>query len=477
MANFYNDKDGKKIKGTSKADKIENSGNNVSINAGAGNDHIQNSGNNVTISGGKGNDYLQNDWNAGTVYIYTEGNDTINYFNEMDNLVIANAKWTSQRTDNTVTVTVEGKGTITMNCDTAWGSQVNIVDDLSKVKSYMNINNDTDRKTVKGTAANDNIYNAGNNVSINAGNGFNRISNGEWYNDAQGALRGHRTTITSGKNDDVIWNAADYVLINTGNGDDFIYNDGANVKFVYSGGNDTITGFNATSTLQIASGTISSVMSNGEDYLIKIGKNILRLNGAAQLSEVNIINSKGKAIKFTVSDVNTITNKKNSRTLTGTADRDKITNSGKKVSVYGAGGDDTLSNSGATSTLNAGDGNDSISNTGTQVSINADAGNDSIPSWGENATIRGGAGNDMLWGSDGADKFIYSADDGDDIIYGFDDNDTLTLDNLNFNASYKNNAVTLNFNSGSITLKDFSATTFHIDKNTYKISGSKLVKQ
>lgn len=918
MANFYNEKNGAKIKGTSKADQIYNSGgNNVSINADAGNDNIQNSGNNVTISGGKGNDNLQNEWNAGTVYIYTEGNDTINDFNEMDNLVIANAKWTSQQVDdNTIVVNVKGKGTITLiNNSLSWGSKINIVSSMSDIRYYNSISNDKDRKTVKGSAANDNIYNAGNNVSINAGNGFNRISNGEWYNDAQGALRGHRTTITSGKNDDVIWNSADYVLVNAGNGDDavdnihaktsvtinagagkdsiinfaarslidgeegndfitndfdsrgywgdgsnvtidagdgddlidgnsgesvkifggkgsdtvynwkegnkvtiaggdgsdfitnyggsnlsiaggdgddnisnregwywneqtqkdeytvpdnatilggkgndriynygnkasvnggvgndyiyngiwestntwgsqvtldggagddtisnagakvsfvysggndiiygfnktstlkissgtvssvktngsdyfvsvgksivtlqgaaqfgkanivnskgkavkysvnknfvgtaksdsftnylagakinagngddyisnygakvsinagdgsnriynnvnrtwnnetntyetlgspdnttiiagkgndYIYNGGANVLIKYSGGEDTINGFNETSTLQISSGKISSVTTNGTDYFLKIGKNILRVNGAAQLSKVNIVNSKGKAIEFTVKDVNTITNKKNNRTLTGSADRDKITNSGKKVLINGVGGDDTISNSGATSTLNGGDGNDSINNTGdsvkinggagkdnisnegakvtiaggkdndeivnrgsqvsinagagndfiyndggnlkvtinggagndeivnngSQVSIEAGAGNDSIQNWGDNVTILGGKGKDTLWGSsEGAEKFIYSAGDGDDFIYGFDDNDTLKLNNLSFKASYKNDAVILKFNSGSITLKDFSATTFHIDSDTYKISGSKFVKK
>ena len=99
-----------------------------------------------------------------------------------------------------------------------------------------------------------------------------------------------------------------------------------------------------------------------------------------------------------------------------------------------------------------------------------DAGND---------LIYGGAGSDTLWGDAGADKFFYAIGDGKDFIYGFDDKDTLTLDGLEFTGSYNknNDAVTLKLSGGSITLRDFTAKTFHIDKDVYKISGSKFVKQ
>ena len=90
-----------------------------------------------------------------------------------------------------------------------------------------------------------------------------------------------------------------------------------------------------------------------------------------------------------------------------------------------------------------------------------------------------GGDNDSLWGDTGADTFIYSSGDGKDIIYGFESKDTLTLDGLDFTASYSKTkgTVTLKFNSGSITFKEFTATTFHINNDTYKISGSTLKKQ
>jgi len=37
--------------------------------------------------------------------------------------------------------------------------------------------------------------------------------------------------------------------------------------------------------------------------------------------------------------------------------------------------------------------------------------------------------------------------------------------------------ITFKVSGGSITLKDFSATTFNINNATYKISGSQLVKK
>ena len=79
--------------------------------------------------------------------------------------------------------------------------------------------------------------------------------------------------------------------------------------------------------------------------------------------------------------------------------------------------------------------------------------------------------------SDAALNLIqYTSGDGDDIIYGFDNKDTLTLDGLDFKTSYskKNNAVSFKFDDGSVTLKEFSATTFHVNNSMYKITNGKF---
>lgn len=66
--------------------------------------------------------------------------------------------------------------------------------------------------------------------------------------------------------------------------------------------------------------------------------------------------------------------------------------------------------------------------------------------------------------------------DGKDVIYGFEDNDKLTLDGLAFTSSYNQTTgvLKLKFDGGSITFKDFSATTFNIDGTNYTLSGKKL---
>ena len=76
--------------------------------------------------------------------------------------------------------------------------------------------------------------------------------------------------------------------------------------------------------------------------------------------------------------------------------------------------------------------------------------------------------------------FIYTKGDGNDVIYGFEDGDTLTLDNLSFTSSYSTStgALKLTVTNGSVTFKDFTATTFHINNYTYQLNSSnKLVKR
>ena len=482
MGTFINDKDGKKIKGTSSADDITNYGSKVSINAGSGNDYVYNelkqewsdelqayvvtSPDNVTINAGKGNDYISNygsnasisggtgndtiynrydyfynyeartyddyypndatiDGGKGNDYVYNEGNnvlfqysggnDIIEGFNSTSTLQISsgtmNSVITSDGYDYFISV---GNDTITLS-GAAYLDNVNIVDSKGKAIKFKA------KIDIVGTDGDDSLWNEANGAIINAGAGNDYIRN----------YGGSKVSIVGGSGDDTIYNYStshynsetgtyDYyypnnVTIDGGKGNDLIRNNGGdNVIFKYSGGNDTIDGFNETSTLQISSGKISSVTTNGTDYFLKIGENTLRLNGVANLDKVNIVNSKGKAINFTVGDVSTITNKKNNRTLNGTSDRDKITNSSKKVLINGAGGDDTISNSGANSTLNGDSGADSINNSGSNVSINGGKDNDYIYNNASKVTIIGGTGDDDI--SNLSDNVSISSGKGNDFI-------------------------------------------------------------
>ena len=448
MANFYNDKDGAKIKGTSKADQIYNSGgNNVSINGGAGNDSVTvEGGHNVTVSGGKGNDYVQHEWGAGTAYVYTSGNDTIEGFNDMDNLVIANANWTSQRVDDlTVVINVDGKGTVTLiNNSLIWGSKINIVSSMKDIRRYNSISNDKNGKTVKGTAANDDIYNGGNKVSINAGNGFNRIWNGEWHSDEEGTSRGHYSTIISGKDDDVIWNSADHVSISTGDGDDAIDNIHAKTSVTINAGagNDSIINFAAKSS--VGGGKGNDLIANESDSRGYWGDGSHVSIDAGDGNDL-IDGNRGEHVKiFGGKGSDTVYNWKegNKVTISGGDDGDYITNyGGSKVSISGGDGDDNIENREGwywneqtqmdeytvpdNATIDGGKGDDRIYNYGNKASVNGGAGNDyiyngiweSTNTWGSQVTLDGGKGDDTIDNDGSKVLFVYSG--GNDIIYGF----------------------------------------------------------
>ena len=92
-------------------------------------------------------------------------------------------------------------------------------------------------------------------------------------------------------------------------------------------------------------------------------------------------------------------------------------------------------------------------------------------------TINSGKGDDTLWGSDYADTFVYNSGDGNDIIGGFDDNDLLQITGT-FTTAYDSAAGTIKFTvgTGSITLTDFTATTFNVNGDAYHINGKQLVK-
>lgn len=147
--------------------------------------------------------------------------------------------------------------------------------------------------------------------------------------------------------------------------------------------------------------------------------------------------------------------------ITGGKNNDKIYGYKENDTIYGGKGHDMLY---------GGVGNDKLYGGAGKDTIYGGKGNDSL--WG-------GTGNDTLFGDAGADTFIYTKGDGKDVIYGFDSKDTLTIDNLDFTTSYNKSKGTITFNvsGGSITLKEFTATTFHINDDIYKISGSKLKKQ
>ncbi|MBR4641137.1 MAG: hypothetical protein IKO74_00235 [Selenomonadaceae bacterium] len=608
--NSYAWTDKASIVGTSKADFLTGSGKNFSILGGAGNDSLSAQGDGMKIFGEAGNDLLLTNANAITAS-GGNGNDKIKNRGDNSSLsgaagndFIINGGYRDYELGGSSVSISGGKGNDTI---TSHGEKSRLDggdgNDLIyngyryyEAWDYFYNRNDENfsgkKSSILGGKGNDSINNLGDFVTIDGGAGNNVISNGSDYcvggnkvSIAGGAAAesltnygGSYVTIKAGAGNDTIKNIhtvnyADYnqttkkydtietiypsnVTLEGGKGNDYLENDGANVLFKYNSGdgNDSIQGFNDTSTLQI--GGTYSTQTSGKDIIFTVGggkvtlknakgkllyddgKNIFAVNrtfanktatythkkktlvtvsGVKSLDGLSLnkkIVTVSKASlgtdKVTVTDGYTLALGKNvTKSSTSkawslnksTAALKQTTSAGYTLAnnavtyskaatktlatIAGVKSLDGISLKGKIVTLKAGSLNKKVTVSGSgyefdfasdfnKASISGGTGDDSIKIFGSAMTVSGGKGNDSLWGSANADTFLYTSGDGNDIIYGFDDNDTLTFDALDFKASCKNDSIIFKVDGGSVTLKNFSATTFNVNGTAYKISGSKL---
>ena len=346
--------------------------------------------------------------------------------------------------------------------DTISNSGANVIIDGGAGKDSIENSPGGSRVSINGGDGNDLIYNGGSyddywhnggsQVSINGGNGNDSIYNG-----------GSQVTIDGGAGKDTITNSGSNVSIAGGKDNDSISNSGANVLFKYANGdgNDLIREFKSTDTLQIGDGTGRySSQKSGDDIIVTVGNGKITLQGAAGLSTVNIAGTTSSTMTITDSTPSPVKADSDIKAIDASTRTTAVKLTGNELdnTLSGGNGKDTLSGNAGNDRLYGGNGDDKLG---------GGSGNDYLD---------GGTGNDSLWGGAGSDLFVYAEGDDSDYIFGFDNNDTLRLDDLDFISSYKSNALTLTVNNGSVTLKDFTATTFHINSDTYKISGNKLVK-
>lgn len=465
--------DNSTIDGGSGDDTIFNEvGSNVSINGGAGNDDIVNYGNNVTIDGGAGDDIIGNGGSNVTIN-GGAGNDSI--YNHASSVTIDGGS---------------GEDYIYNNSGWKYGSINGGVgnDEIHNCDDFVKIDGgDGDDKIwneVSGTpsggvgvyvdagAGNDTLYNDGDDSTLIGGNGDDYIEN--WN---------ANVSVDAGAGNDIIINnsSGNNSTVFGGVGNDYIDNRYAqNTLFKYKSGdgNDLIQGFDKTSTLSIAASKYSTV-ENGDDVIVTVGKGKITLQGAASLSAVNI--DFNKVLTVTNSTKSPVTVKSDVKIIDASARTTAIKITGNKLdnTIISGSGKNTLYGGAGNDSLVGGSKNDSLSGGKGHDTLSGGAGNDKLLGGAGNDILHGGKGNDSLWGNAGADTFIYEAGDGKDIIYGFDKNDMLTLDVLDFTTAYSKSKGTITFkvDGGSVVLKEFTATTFHVNDDTYKISGSKLKKQ
>jgi len=363
------------------------------------------------------------------------------------------------------------------------------------------ISNSTANTLVTGTSDADSIYNNSASVTVNAGAGNDTVSNwGSSVSVNAGAgndtLENHgnatKVTLFGGAGDDSVWSASSgtNLLIDGGDGadvlgsrnsnstlrggagndtlrngfttgygggssltlagdtgNDLIQNYGGNnvlIAYASGDGNDSVVGFNSTSTLSIGGGTYSSQLS-GSDIVVKVGTGSVSLQGASNLATVNVT---GAAL------INTVYNTVNYASVSGSASYDSIYNSGRYATINTGDGNDTVYNdAGDHSSINAGAGNDSLNlyftwyssvdaGTGSDIIIserakynllNGGAGADRISltgAYSDYNSIHGGTGNDYIYGNPNAtvgNFYRYTSGDGNDVIYNFNANDTVSI--------------------------------------------------
>jgi len=421
MADISNSKSNTVVTGTSDADSIRNrsprvtinalGGNDtidnyfagdytrfVSINAGAGNDSVYSSGDNVTIDGGDGKDTVSSYGDSVSINGGT-GNDCIS--NSYDSNVTidggtGNDEITSEGSKNSINA---GAGDDLI--DIISGEKITI--DAGDGNDYVS-NLSASQVTINGGAGNDSIENY--HGFVNGGSGDDFISGSGTINggadddtiSGSGIIDGGTGndkiygdgSVNGGAGDDTIDCSLGYSLtIAGGKGNDSILLDWFTsdrvIKYNSGDGNDTVSGFNDTSTLSVSGGYSTQV--SGNDIIVTVGKGTILLSGTAHLPYINIngtLVNAGKTINNTVSN----------KTINGTNANDSIKNSGSKVKINGFAGNDTVYTTGNAVTIEGGDGNDRLENSGAKVSIYGGDGNDNIANIGENVTITGGEGND-----------------------------------------------------------------------------------
>ena len=172
-----------------------------------------------------------------------------------------------------------------------------------------------------------------------------------------------------------------------------------------------------------------------------------------------------------------------SDTLVGDDGNDSLYGGDGNDSLDGGSDKDTLNGGSGNDSLNGGDGNDSLSGGDGKDELYGGDGNDYLHGGNGNDSLWGNAGNDTIWGGNGSDVFIYEPNEGTDYIMDFTSSDALQIltedgsQGTFSDSSFKSSTLTLAIDGGgSVVFKNVSAkTTFHINDDTYTISGTELV--
>ena len=347
------------------------------------------------------------------------------------------------------------------------------------------INNSTYAQFIRGTGEDDSIRNDHIKVTIDGGAGNDTINNTAMFWSEYDIFSDYRSSDDSS--------------INGGAGNDRISlgSDVKNnlIKYTAGDGNDSIVGFNSTTTLQIGGGKGTySTIAKGDDIIVTVGKGKITLAGAADLDELHIdgaqllkVTNAAKSSVTVDSDIKFISAAKRTAAiqLTGNKLANSIVGGTKNDTIYGGYGADTVAGGAGNDRLYGDAGNDSLSGGAGDDYISGGTGKDKLYGGKGNDTLWGGAGNDSLSGGAGNDTFIYRAGEGNDRIFDYTSGDMLTILKSNgksggtfTNATFNNKTLTLTIDGGGqVTFSNVTKkTNFNINGTSYHVSGKTLAQ-
>ena len=408
------------ISGTAYADSIENKANNVTVSAGEGNDSIINSSSTVSIDGGNGDNTINLTGGEGITVDVSNGNDVINVSDGAKALIENFSTGDEINLAKAATLTTTDKGIAAGDITIAGVNNIaTIINFLDSVNDSLTYNQETiagatiDGAKITHVDGGKEIFFTLSGVKLTA----EITSENNVIKLTEANLNGENVTLTG---EGYTLALASDVDTTKDNISKWTKLSGGNVAYLEGGTGEyySLNDANTTVTYNESVAGANKVELSGVKDTLTLNKGVVSLTANNFKSNVRVKSNAG-GYSFTLSG------DFQNKTFTGTANADKIKNIGS------------------------------------------------------NLVINGGTGNDSLWGDAGSDTFYYAKGDGKDTIYGFDSKDTLTFDNLDFTTTYSKSKgmITFNVSGGSITLKEFTAKTFHIDNDIYKISGSKLVKK
>ena len=444
-------------------------------------DLLENTGENVTMNGGAGNDTIIGSDIYGDLFQFAAdgSQDVITNFGENDTLQLTGGTLqSSMKFGDDIIFNVKGTaktGSITLKNAGHYLFDQN--DHILTVRSVNYIINRDDKVKVTGTSKVDYIANSGSGVTIVPGKGNDTLEGSNF-------------------------------------GDVF--------TFAYNHGNNVILNFDKQDTLTASSGTLTTTRS-GSDLIATITKGKTKSTVTLPNTEKLIFEQNGNTL--TAENINYIDNDASGVKITGTSKRDWITNIGANVTIAPGKGNDTvegsdldgelfqfaythgdnvITNFGKDDSLQSTSGTltykksgkdmlvtitksktkstvrlldaagydfiqngnvltldwiETIDNDNDNARVTGTSGRDVIENNGFNVTIQPNSGDDTITGSMFADMYIFSSSHGDNVITNFGAGDTLKMSNtgtLTYKTVGNDVLVTLkgkNSVSGSVTLQ------------------------